>query len=242
MKRLLVPVLLVSLFSSGCKKDNVAPAPPPPSPYTTETANSSWMYQNTDTSRTPAVTNVTTLSTTRDTVVAGVSYHVYTNTPAGQNEYRRINAVSSGGNDYIELFNTNLDGGTPSYFAYIYLKDNEAAGAGWTQNTNVTVAGQIRPATIVNTIQEKAISRTVTGKAYTDVVHVQSVINTNFTFTPPPPYPPLPITVTVMVTQQLYYARKFGLIESSMLRSVSAPGFPAQNAVTSRLLLSADLK
>lgn len=244
MKKFLFTGLVISLFAASCKKDDSAPAPAPAASalYANAAAGSSWRYQDTDTSNSPSLTTTTTLSTTRDTTVAGVSYHVYSNTPSGENEYRTVVSASGNQNDYVELFNTNLDGGTPSYFAYIYLKDFAAVNTSWTQNTNLTIGGALRPATILNTIKEKAISKTVNGVTYTDVIHTQSVITSSFSVTPPPPFPPVPVTVSVNVTQEAYYARRFGLIESTATQSISAPGFPAQNAATSRLLLSADLK
>ena len=151
-------------------------------------------------------------------------------------------SASANQTDYVELFDTNPDGGTPSYFAYVYLKDYAAVNTSWTQITNVTLLGALRPATILNTIKEKAINRTVNGIVYTDVIRVQSVISSNFTFTAPPPNPPLPISVSVNAIRDAYYVRRFGLIESSATQSISATGFPSQTGAASRLLLSADLK
>ncbi len=241
MKKFLFAGIFISLFSASCKKDDPAPPQAAPALYTNSAAGSTWRYQDTDTSSSPAVTINTTLSTSRDTVVAGIIYRVYTNTPSGENEYRATVNVSPGQTDYVDLFNTNLDGGTPTYFSYIYLKDFAAVNTSWTQNTSVTLGGGQRAATIVNTIKEKGINRTVNAVAYTDVIHVQSVITSNFTITAPPPNPPIPISVSVSATQDAYYARRFGLIESSAVQSINATGF-SQTSATSRLLLSADLK
>ncbi len=85
MKKLIYGGIFLSLFIAGCKKDDADPSPQPGATalYANTAAGSSWRYQDTDTSGNPAVIINTTLSTTRDTTVAGVSYHVYTNTPSG---------------------------------------------------------------------------------------------------------------------------------------------------------------
>lgn len=238
MKKFLYTGIFLSLFFAACKKSDQVPDPSPvPAPtassYSTASANSVWYYQVTDTSGTPAVTNDTLTSTTRDTMVSSISYHVFANSGGNGNEYRRV-VASGSGNDYIELLDTNLDGGTPSYYAYTFLKDFLAVGATWTQTTNVTINGGMRPATINNSIEEKGVSRTVNGQAYTDVIHVKSVLTTSV------PVPP--ITLNVVVTTQSYYARKFGLIENSTIQTVSGPGFPAQSAATSSILKSAVLR
>jgi len=235
MKKLILASALIAIFASSCKKNKPDVPAPPPSPYTTSTANSVWYYQNTDTSGTPDITNDTTKSTNRDTTVSSIVYHVYTNTALGDNEYRKVNAVNATDNDYVQLFNTDFDGTTPVYAPYIYLKDYLAVNGSWTQNFTVKINGTSAPASITNTIMEKGISRTVNGQAYTDVVHVQSVLNTSFTINFPP-FPPIPVTVTR--TEQLYYARRFGLIESSTIQTINAPGlpgFPQTNATSSKL-------
>jgi hypothetical protein len=86
----------------------------------------------------------------------------------------------------------------------IYLKD-AAAGTTWNTDVNLPVTGFPSGVnvTLINTISEKGIARTVNGINYTDVIHITTTISVAG-------LPPGSVTTDI----HSYYARKSGLIES----------------------------
>jgi hypothetical protein len=165
--------------------------------YIDVTAGITKKYQTTN-NLTAAVTTNTQTSTSRDSSINGKTYHVFTNSNGTANEYYNIT-----GNDYYTfrslgaaLANLTVES--------IYLKDNAAVGTSWSQLVNVPVTGIPTGAsvTLTNTITEKGISRTVSGIAYTNVIHITTTIAVAG-------LPASSITTDI----QSYYAAKAGLIE-----------------------------
>jgi hypothetical protein len=91
---------------------------------------------------------------------------------------------------------------------YIYLKDNSTAGTSWSQTFPATASGITFNATLTNTITEKGISKTVKGVAYTDVIHVTTVLTISVGGIP---LPPGALTTDI----QSFYAPNIGLIQST---------------------------
>ena len=196
MKNNYLPFLALILAVSACKKSSTT-APTTPDVYIDITAGITKKYQTTN-NLTAAVTTNTQTSTSRDSSINGKTYHVFTNSNGTANEYYNIT-----GNDYYTfrslgaaLANLTVES--------IYLKDNAAVGTSWSQLVNVPVTGIPTGAsvTLTNTIAEKGISRTVSGIAYTNVIHITTTIAVAG-------LPASSITTDI----QSYYAAKAGLIE-----------------------------
>lgn len=196
MKKTFWAILALLLTGISCKKSHSDPIDTPK--YMDFTAGTSSKYQVIN-NLTAAVTTYTVTSTNRDSTINGKAYHVFTNSTGSPNEYYNIT-----GNDYYTfrslgaaLANLTVEN--------IYLKDNAAAGASWSQVVNLPLSGVpgTVPATITNTIAEKGISRTVNSIVYTNVIHVTTTISVQG----------LPAG-SLNTDIQSYYAPKSGLIES----------------------------
>ena len=167
---LVASIICVVVFVSCSKKDGTVDSPG--TSYLTTSANSTWNYQETDSSLgTPSITNYTITSTNRDTALSNRTYHVYTNTNGGF----RFQNVS--GNDYYQLDSLPAGLGT-SVFERLYLKDNGAINTAWTQTLNVTLPGIPLPVpvTLTNTIVQRDMTRAVSGVSYNNVIHTSTSI------------------------------------------------------------------
>ncbi|MDB5203370.1 MAG: hypothetical protein JWQ27_2779 [Ferruginibacter sp.] len=199
MKIFTFAALLASFLVVSCSKsDDTSPVSPSASVYMTTASGSGWDYQQTNNTPPPATSLYSVTSTTRDTVVSGRSYHVYTNSTSGTSEYYYIN-----GSDYYTYQSLPADLGGVKV-ENLYLKDNASVNTSWSQNFNITYMGLPLVVTMVNTIKEKAISRTVNGITYTNVIHVDSKISVGG-------IPASGLTTDI----QSYYAPKVGLIENT---------------------------
>ncbi len=197
-KTLFVSATLILLISCSKKEDSTPP--PETDNYLNTSAGSAWNYHQTDASGgTPVDNDYTLTSTSTDTTISGRSYHVYTNSLTG-NQYLAVS-----GNDYYQFDSLPAALGTTT-FERLYLKDNANVGTQWTQNLSVPLTGSPVPipVTITYSIAEKGISKTVGGNTYTDVIHVTTSISSSI------------IPSSSLVTSiDSYYAKKYGLIESS---------------------------
>ncbi|MDB5278115.1 MAG: hypothetical protein JWR61_3070 [Ferruginibacter sp.] len=225
MKKIIFGLLVVCSGIAACKKDTVT-SPADTVKYMSFTANSSWNYALTD-NLTAVTTNYTITSTDRDSTINSKAYHVFTNS-GGANQYYFLS-----GSDYYNFQNlpATLSG---NLFENIYLKDNAAAGTSWSQNYSVTTSGVPLTITIVNTIAEKGISKTVNNIAYTDVTHVMSTIAVSAFGIP---LPASAITSDV----QSFYAKKYGLIQSVNKININYSGI-VSNTDQQTILKSADIK
>jgi hypothetical protein len=191
----LVLVAACSMFIfSNCKKseDNSKPGV---ENYDPITAGSTWTYLNTPGG------SMTLTATTKDTVALTRTYKVFNN-PGGPNNYR-----TKVGGDYYRfgMFSDIVPGGIEEN----YLKDGKAVNDTWTTTQNITAPppfGTV-PATLTYTVKEKGISRTVSGKAYNNVVHIRVDIAA-LTFG--------------LGGGDFWYANGIGLIEASI--AVNPPG------------------
>ena len=180
----------------SCKKKDVEDKTPN---YTPSTAGSTWTYSsNTGQSYTLTATD-------RDTVAMGRTYKVYSSTN-GVTQYR-----TRQGSDYYRF--GVLPVIAPAGMEELYLKDNQEVAAFWQATQTFMAPGIPIPlvATLKYTMVEKGISRTVAGKAFTDVLHVR-----------------LDVTVSNLGSVgggDFYYANKVGLIESSLQLSAQGTQF-----------------
>ena len=193
--------------------------------YMSITANSTWQMRVVD-NVAVTTTNYTVTSTNRDSTVGSKAYHVFTNSNTGVNEYYFIS-----GNDYYTFRTLGLTLGSAT-IETIYLKDASSVGTTWTQTQNLTVPGIPFPVPVTLTykIEEKGISRTVNGVAYSNVIRVSLALSSSLV-------PPASLTTDI----QSYYAPKFGLIENTNKVNLNYMGF-VQNTDTKTILLSADIK
>lgn len=219
-KILLSGMVLMSFLS--CKKSSTTNAEP--DKFMTTSASSTWNYQQTNSAGpAPVITNYTITSTNRDTTINSKTYHVYTNS-GGANRYNNITS-----HDYYQF--DSLPGGLSGVIERLYLKDDAAVSTSWSQNVTVNIPGVPIPIpiTITNSIAEKGIATTVNGIAYTDVIHVSGTISSSV-------IPAANLTSSI----NNYYARKYGLIESSTIVNLNYVGF-VQNVNLQIKLMSATL-
>ena len=189
--------------------------------YMTLSAGSSWNYQQTNAGTT---TNYTITSTTRDSLILGKSYHVFTNSN-GPNQYFNIT-----GNDYYQYDSIKLAGAAQS-IDRLYLKEDALVNAGWTQSISFVLPGIPLPGgvplTISNTVTEKGVSRTVNSIVYSDVIHIQTTLTSTL-------IPAASLTTSI----NTYYARKYGLIENTTIITLNFMGFNNNINTTTKLISS----
>jgi len=226
MKKLILSLTFLSIFGISCQQDD------PPTPvaivkYMSLSAGSTWNYELVNNLAVTTSTYVLS-STTRDSTINGKSYHVFTNSSGSANEYHNIT-----GNDYYNF--RNLPGALGgSSVENIYLKDNAAVGATWSQTYPVTVSGVALNTIITNTITEKGISKTVKGTVYNDVIHVTTAITVTIGA--------IPLPASALTTNiHFYYAPKFGLIQSSNVINLNYAGI-IDNTNQQTSLVSANIK
>lgn len=181
---------LVFLFTQ-CSKDNTTSAPAATANYSPLTVGSNWTYNFVDGSS--SGTQILTV-TDKDTSINGKSYKVLSNS-------------DSSGNNYLAKIDSN-------YYRFasfagigsieeLYLKDNRGVGSTWTNTVPFTLPGSpvSLTANLTYTIAEAGTTRTVNGKDYKDVIHVNVVVN---------------VLSVNFGGGDFYYANNVGLIESSI--------------------------
>jgi hypothetical protein len=223
-KNILYLFIAIIAFGSCKKNDNPEPNPPAEDTYINAAAGSSWNYHETNSSSgTTQESEYTVTSSSKDTTINSRNYHVY-NYSYGGSQYLNIS-----GHEYYQY--DSISGGLGQIFERLYLKDNVAVGTNWTQNITVSVPGLpfSVPVLITNTIAEKGIAKTVNGNNYTDVIHVSTSITSTL----------IPTGLTSDI--HAYYAKKYGLIESSAIVSLNLLGV-VQNINVATKLNSATLK
>ena len=196
MKKLLYLLFALPLLAGKCNKDDNTPATP--LTFQPVTANSTWSYESKNLKTNTVTGSYTLKATTKDSLINGKTYKVFTNSGGPNNYYAQV------GTDYYQL--ASLEG-TTQQIELLYLKD-AALNTTWTEAKTINFAGVPVPvnATLNYTIQEKGISYTVGSSSFSDVTHVKitlSGINVSG----------LPITPTVNVIDY-YFARKVGRIYS----------------------------
>lgn len=201
--------IIATIALSSCDKEETTPKADDYSPLT---VGSSWTYQNTP--GTPYTLTVTN----RDTVAAGKTYKVLSNSSGGSNY------LGKNGNDYYRFGAFSAVGLTA--VEELYLKDNQAVNATWSASQVITVPSIPFPLTanLTYTIKSKDGVRTVAGKAFNKVTFVR-----------------LDLAIAGYGSiggGDFYYAEGVGLIESLII--VNAPGQPTINQA--QLLTSYTIK
>ena len=186
---LMLLALLSIMFFTNCSKNSDTPT----TNYSPTTEGSSWTYVS--------GTNIFKLTATnRDTVAAGKTYKVLTNSN-GPNNY-----VAKVGNDYYRFAAITAIGSNG--VEELYLKDNEEVNATWSTRQNFTAPGfgQVA-ADLKYTIKGKGATRVVSGKTYNNVMQVRLDLSVQ-TFS--------------VGGGDFYYAEGIGLIESNI--AIAVPG------------------
>jgi hypothetical protein len=220
MKKILFGGILLSLMTISCSKDGGEEDDGTTEVYLHTAAGSSWNYRSVDNINPGPPEDYTRTSTSRDTIINGRTYHVYTNSTSGESEYN-----GNVGKDYF-IFQALPDelGGTD--VENLYLKAGTAVNGSWDQQYPLDYSGFSFTATITNKIIEKGLSKTVNGVAYTNVIHVKTDIAIAG-------LPPGTVTFTTDIHQ--YYAPKFGLIESKSKIDFTILGTTESTDVTTTL-------
>ena len=216
-----------AIISSCGKKDSTTTNPTPAATYININSGSSWNYNEVDSSTaTPKNSNYIVTSTNTDTTINNKSYHVY--------------SYSYGGSEYLNLTGHNyyqfdsIPGGLGQVIERLYLEDNAAVNATWSQNFSVNInVGSVPFAvqvTLANKIMQTGLSRMVNGTNYTGVIHVSTTISSSS-------IPAADLTSSI----DSYYAPNYGLIENSTLVKLNYLGV-SENVNIKTQLVSSILK
>lgn len=198
MNKIITVLLMISIGIVSCKKESSAPVTKP-AEYMIFSPSSSWNYETID-NATASTLNYTVISTNKDTLANGKTYHVFTSS-TGNNEYYNVT-----GHEYFSFQNlpTQL-GGTA--VQNLYLKDNIAINNSWTQTYNVTISGLPITVNLTNTVTEKGISKIINAINYSEVIHISTAISISVLGMPVP-------TNALTTDIQSYYAKNYGMIQS----------------------------
>lgn len=223
MKTSVILLATVLIFFS-CKKDNSSNTTPPGTSYSNSTAGSSWTYHQTDISGTKPPSDYTITSTANDTTINSRKYHVY-NYSYGGNEYQAVD-----GHNYYQYDSIPITGGIK--IERWYLKDDASSGDTWKQDFSLDIPGfpVTIPLTVQNKITEKGISMTVSGKSYSNVIHVTTTLSSSG-------IPSSALSSNI----DSYYAPDYGLIENTTVIQLNYLGF-VENVNLKTELTSSDLK
>jgi hypothetical protein len=167
MKKMLLLLFTTgTIVLAGCNKDDDET---PGGTYMPNTANSSWTYDTK--SYAPATTtgSYTVKATNKDTLIGSRTYRVYTHTGAGNDYY------AQSGSDYYQL-GTAASLGTQQV-ELLYLKDADANST-WSESKSITLNGIPLTVPLSSRITKKGYDTTINGKAYRDVVSVQTMVGT----------------------------------------------------------------
>lgn len=212
------------LFFTACNKNNSNDSTPSGT-YINTTAGSTWNYHEDNSSGgTPVSSDYTVTSTSQDSTINGRSYHVYKYSYGG-NEY-----LNASGHDYYQYDSIPISG-TGNNVERLYLKDDLAAGATWSQVFELDISGSPIPVPLKasNKIVEKGVSRTINGVTYTNVTHVSTSLSS-----------PL-ISSGFTSAIDSYYAPKYGMIENTTVINLDFSGITENVNITTKLM-SSDLK
>lgn len=210
---LLVIALVISV--TGCKLD--APVFPEGTPksdsYQPVSKGSYWKY-NADVAGIP-ITQTTTMTGATQTI-NGKLYYTANTTTGTQSE----NTYYYHGEGKYTFRSTTLINGITLEFTY--LTDNMTVGQKWT--VPVTDDGTVNsfPAQLVGEVMESGISKVVSGKTFTDVVHTKLLLQYNITG-----------AMETWQTYDFYTAKGVGLIQ---LDSSTPFGFSSSTTISSYLI------
>ena len=199
MNKISILLLVVLIGFISCKKE-ASTSVSATGAYMSFTPNSTWNYDLTDIT-TAANINYTVTSTNKDTVANGKTYHIFTNSQGGVNEYYNVT-----GSEYytFKSLPSQLGG---SAIQNLYLKDNVDVNNSWTQSYTITVSNLPLTVNLINTVTEKGISKTINTTTYKDVIHITTSISLSVLG--------LPLPANALTTDiQTFYAKSYGMIQT----------------------------
>ena len=215
---LIFTLLLITLSAVNCKK-NQDTAPPVTTDYQPLTTGSEWNYTVTGTN----AGTFKVIATSKDSVISGRSYKVFTNSGAANEyyykssgDYFRYNSIKELNNQLVEV---------------LYLKDNLAKGQTWaeTRTVNINVGPRLGsvPVTVqfVFTVSEKGIDYIVNGVTFKDVIKITAV--PAFSVIIPPLTTPSAISSTSDL--QYFYSKNVGLIYSKTILTIPTASINANS-------------
>ena len=216
MKKILFGAVLLGSLVVSCSKNDDGEDVPAVS-YLSLTPGQTRTFEVKD-SITGETGTVTQTSSSRDTAVAGRTYHVFDNSD-GSREYFAVS-----GNNYFTLYNLP-SGISDQPVELLYLKANGNVGTSWTQDFSFAVPGFpiSIPVKFTHTIKEKGLSKTFGAITHTDVIRVESKITSTL----------LDIDSDI----QTYCAPKYGVINITSHVAESTAGIEVN---TRRTMISAN--
>lgn len=221
MKTNALILFAATLIFTACNKNDSNPDSTSAS-YVNTNAGSTWTYHEDNSSGvTPTSSDYTVTSTSQDSTINGRKYHVY-NYSYGGSQY-----LAASGHDYYQYDSIPVSGGIN--VERLYLKDDAAQGATWSQNFDLTISNIPITLKATNKITEKGISRTVNGQNYSNVTHVSTALSSAL------------ITSGLTSSIDSYYAPKYGMIENTTVIHLDFLGL-TENVDVSTKLISSDLK
>lgn len=224
MKTKALLLFSATLIFTACSKNDSNPDSNSSGSYINTNAGSTWKYHEDNSSGvTPTSSDYTVTSTSQDSTIKGRKYHVY-NYSYGGSQY-----LAASGHDYYQYDSIPVSGG--ANVERLYLKDDAAQGATWSQNFDLTISGIPITLKATNKITEKGISRIVNGQNYSNVTHVSTSLSSAL------------ITSGFTSSIESYYAPNYGMIENTTVIHLDVPllGLTENVDVTTKLV-SADLK
>lgn len=214
-KALLLITFSLMILASACKLDapvyptsNNGPNNSGSDSFQPVTAGTYWRF-NGDVGGVPLTQTITMTGATE--MVAGKLFYVGTNVMGGVSA---ANNYYHGGGNYI-LRGTSLGGGITLDF--VYLIDDMTVGRTWTARLTADGTVNTVPAQFVGKLVEANITRTISGKSFTDVVHTQGQLQYNLTG-----------TMETFQTYDFYIARGVGLIQ---IESSTNTGIKTVNSI-----------
>jgi len=211
-KPLLIIIAIAAVFAAGCKKSDNNPAPSGSDSYLPVTSGTKWTYLD-DTNGSSESTTMTVTGTTA--TFNGKTY--YGMAQVSPSKGTKPGYFYSANHSYALRATTTAAGGLT---VEIQLgNDAQAAGYSWTTSPTDNGTVQGAPARTINTIKEKNISKTVSGKSYANVIHTQVVlqydVGTGF---------------ETAATYDIYLAKGIGMVE---IDTVIPGGFVEKQTLTS---------
>ncbi len=171
---------------------------PPTGDYFPITTNSNWSYDINDSGSSTITDTSFTFSNGVTSTIASASFNQFINNDGFT---RDTSYFRKGSGIYYTTYDLADFAGTGGIVSGIFLKDNVASGATWTDSYNVTVSGFPTTVKADNVILAKGVAATVGTISSTDVIKVRTTISTGIlnNFTP-------------LFSQESWYARGIGLI------------------------------
>ena len=206
MKKILFGAFASFVILLSCSKSDDTPA----DKYMSITTGSKWTYDVITNPGTPGATTIAdtvTVTATDTTVEPGTAnqriYRIFKHTNGNTSDYYNITGTDYYRFQILPLNNLQIQN--------LYLKDNAAVGASWSQTIPVSIPGIPLPIqlTVTNSVTETGLAKTVNGTSYTNVINIKTDITGAG----------LPAG-TIVTDIKSYYAPKVGLIEGDYKISV----------------------